>query len=258
MPKFVKRAAVLSIVWVAAHAAASQAIAPQAAWGADHEFPVMNSVGRFFGVGYTKGGYHAAQDGRLNAISSRHPAADYRPSGLPPYAQPIYSQPIYDQPIYDQPLHGSPANGAAPALAPALATDTSQANNVPLPTLPVRSAASSPAATQTEQTFAVAAPVHPYQPPPRGRGQPEQSVQQPPAAKSAPGDAARPSATAPLPSPSDRPLYDASAGLPTVREVGAFSILDTGFPIPVYQVSTHASTHPSTQSSGAEVINRYR
>ncbi|MEZ6077034.1 MAG: hypothetical protein R3C56_15605 [Pirellulaceae bacterium] len=83
VPKFVERAVLLGIVLAV----------PHAAWGADSEFPVLNSIGRFWGVGYTRGGYHAAQDGRFDIVTNRHPAPNYRPGGLPQYSQPIYSPP---------------------------------------------------------------------------------------------------------------------------------------------------------------------
>ncbi len=70
------------------------AFAPLTAVAQDNEFPVLNSIGRYFGVGYTRGGYHAALDGRFDVTTNRHPAACYRPGGLPgnhPYASPSLS-----------------------------------------------------------------------------------------------------------------------------------------------------------------------
>lgn len=81
MPKFVKRAVLLGIFLAV----------PQAAQSGENDFPVLNSIGRFWGVGYTQGGYHAAQDGRFDVVTHRHPASNYRSGGLPQYSQPLYS-----------------------------------------------------------------------------------------------------------------------------------------------------------------------
>lgn len=83
MRDFVSRAVLLATVLAAPHAARS----------ADSEFPVLNSIGRFLGVGYTRGGYQAAQDGRFDAMADRHPASNYRMGGLQRYSQPLYIPP---------------------------------------------------------------------------------------------------------------------------------------------------------------------
>lgn len=69
-------------------------LAPLSAVAQDNEFPVLNSIGRYFGVGYTRGGYHAALDGRFDMSTNSHPASHYRPGGLPAnhaYASPSLS-----------------------------------------------------------------------------------------------------------------------------------------------------------------------
>lgn len=48
----------------------------------DHDFPTLNSIGRFLGYGYTNGGYHTGNNGQWDAIKQRHPASSYRSSSL--------------------------------------------------------------------------------------------------------------------------------------------------------------------------------
>ena len=270
MPKFVTRAAVLGVVWLATQTAAPQAVAPRAVWGADCEFPVMNSVGRFFGVGYTHGGYHAAQDGRLNAISGRHPAADYRMTGVPhsaqpyspqpysaqPYsaqphsAQPHSAQPHYAQPHYAQPLASTPDFTASALPAPVSAPEHSHANNPPYGSAGGHDTAAS---SQAHRVSEAVGPVHPYQPPPRRReaSAPQSLAPQSLAPQSlAPQGAAQRNELNSPSIPKAVPLYDPSASLETIREVEQFSIIDTGFPLPVYQVSA--------ASTANHAANRYR
>lgn len=45
-------------------------------------FPVANSIGRFLGYGYTRGGYHAASNGQLEVIRNEHPAHRNRSGSL--------------------------------------------------------------------------------------------------------------------------------------------------------------------------------
>lgn len=239
MQKFVTRAVLLGIVSAIAQAAGPQAIAPRAAWGADHEFPVINSIGRFFGVGYTKGGYHAAQDGRLNAISNRHPAADYRPGGLPQYAQPLYSPP--------RSVVGS---GPSPVLAP-VPSDAPSRKSGPSTVSPSNTSPSnpSPRSEPADASAKPAAPAKPSQPPPRWL---EEYLQQSEAAKAHElplPQVPPPKDAAPQGSPSDRLLDESSTDLDTGLEVG-FSIIDSGFPTPVYQAPA--------SSNAAEFSNRYR
>lgn len=138
MPKCVKRAVLLGIVLAV----------PHAAWGADSEFPVLNSIGRFWGVGYTRGGYQAALDGRFDIVTNRHPALNYRIGGLPHYSQPLYpppnasssaspvvaptptknAQPQDDSPDESSPsdlMFAPPAEGIESAIAPSENADFS-------------------------------------------------------------------------------------------------------------------------------------
>lgn len=243
MPKFVTRAVVLGFVWIATQAAAPLDIAPRAAQGADHEFPVFNSIGRFFGVGYTKGGYHAAQDGRLDAISNRHPASDYRPGGLPLYTQPMYSPP--------RSLVGT---GPTPQLAP-VTTDATPPKSGPSAASPSNaSPKSNPTAPQADVPPKSAAPVKPAEPPPAWL---EEYLQQSEADKRReiplhelpqPKEP-RPQDRIPEGSPSDLLLDEPSAELGAGHELD-FSIIESGFPAPVYQ-----SQMPS---NATRPMNRYR
>lgn len=243
MPKFVTRAAVLGIVWVATQAGSSLDIAPRAAWGADHEFPVVNSIGRFFGVGYTRGGYHAAQDGRLDVISNRHPASDYRPGGLPQYTQPLYSPP-----------RSTGGSGPSPVLAPvptdAAARSSGTSALSPSDTPPQ----DKPTAPQSDAASKPAAPAGEAVPPPpwleeylqrsgadKQRETPRNELPQP--------KPPVPQERDPQDSPSDLLLEEPSADLKADFELGA-SILDSGFPVPVYQ--------SQTPSDATRPINRYR
>lgn len=45
-------------------------------------FPGLNTAGRYLGVGWSHHTYHSRVDGRLNAISNRHPASSYSSSSL--------------------------------------------------------------------------------------------------------------------------------------------------------------------------------
>lgn len=134
MRKFVKRTVLLGLVLAAPQAGILSA---QQGCAQDREFPVMNTIGRYLGVGYTRAGYHAAQDGRMDIVSSRHPASDYRPGGLPvrsmayvtgtPIIQSWQPPPIVSVPNHSAPAAKSPSKdndkstegGKAPAKEPA-------------------------------------------------------------------------------------------------------------------------------------------
>ncbi len=73
VPKLLKRAVLLGLVLAV----------PQLTSAQDREFPTLNSIGRYLGVGYTRSGFQAANDGRFDIVSGRHPATDYRAGGLP-------------------------------------------------------------------------------------------------------------------------------------------------------------------------------
>lgn len=48
----------------------------------ERKYPILNSMGRFLGVGYTRGGYHAGANGQFLIVKHRHPASDYRSRAL--------------------------------------------------------------------------------------------------------------------------------------------------------------------------------
>ncbi len=59
----------------------------------DPDYAILNSLGRFFGIGYTQGGYHAAADGRPNLVSGNHPSSSYGSQRL------LYPYSLYYQPL---------------------------------------------------------------------------------------------------------------------------------------------------------------
>lgn len=248
MPKFVLRSVWLGVVVGAAQAVAPWGMASRTAWGADHEFPVINSIGRFLGVGYTHGGYHAAQDGRLNVISNRHPAGNYRPGGLPQHTRPLYSAP--------RSLVGS---GPSPLLAPVLADATpptsGRAGESPSDASPSDNFSNKrPPAPQAAAAVTPEAPTRGSEPPPAWL---EEYLQQ------AEADKQREVQPHELPLPkeprsqdripdgssSDLLLDEPSAELEAGHELD-FSIIESGFPAPVYQ--------SQIPSNATRPINRYR
>lgn len=70
-------------------------------------FPILNSMGRYLGYGYTQGGYHAPANGQLPLVRKMHPASDY-PSGQLQYA--------YNRGY--QPMRPHQANYGLPAMQP--------------------------------------------------------------------------------------------------------------------------------------------
>lgn len=103
MALFLKRAILLGLL----------AANPLPGRAQDHDFPILNSLGRYLGVGYTRGGYHAAYDGRPNVVTDRHPAAEYRSAGFQNYQQPaLYAHPL--PPQWQSNTAASPAPSSAP------------------------------------------------------------------------------------------------------------------------------------------------
>ncbi|MEO8268883.1 MAG: hypothetical protein ABI557_04125 [Aureliella sp.] len=139
VPKFLKRFVLLGVIFAAPHVGR----------GADHEFPTLNSIGRFWGLGYTQGGYQTAQDGRFDIVTNRHRASNYRSGGLAQYSQPLYS-PTLNSLV-------SPAQIVAPTPAALRSDDQSQALkkseakpdllevvSPPMPSVPTKPAGPSP------------------------------------------------------------------------------------------------------------------
>lgn len=240
VPKFVKRAVLLGIVLAA----------PQLGWGAEHEFPVMNSIGRFWGVGYTRGGYQAAQDGRFDVVTARHPASNYRMGGLPNYSQQHFSTaPMVAAPLPASVLvpnapdrngaanhsaQGGPAANAKPGKPP------TSAEVVPVPQPMV--------------------PAKPATPPPRWledylQGQESsQSQQSSPSTKGKPTDESGPATqAAPETSPSDSLFEETIEKIEPGKEID-FSIFEAGYVRPVYAVPQQQI---SIQSPAVRRVNRY-
>ncbi len=136
---------------------------PNCGWAQDREFPTLNSIGRFWGVGYTRGGFHAAQDGRFDVVTNRHPATDYRRGGLPTRNSMNYS-PTVD---WTPPTAAPPGAFATPTQAPPLNADKSQPSNSPKS--PARSNPQSSVPPVTVEAIPAPKPVvpaKPTQPPP--------------------------------------------------------------------------------------------
>ncbi len=233
MPKFVKRAVLLGIVLAV----------PHTAWGADSEFPVLNSIGRFLGVGYRRGGYQAAQDGRFDAVANRHPASNYRIGGLPHYSQPLYSPPPKATTL------------SSPVVAPNLAAPKS-ADNKATPQTP----GAKPSAPEAIAPPKPTAPTKPAGPPPRwledylqGEDAKDEVNEIP-----QPKNNAQPSGNLPESSPSDllleQPLGDAESDIEPGKEVD-FSIFDAGYPINGRRARLQQSP---VQVPAIPTVNRYR
>lgn len=116
-----------------------------AAGAQEHNLPAMNSVGRFFGIGWSHG-YHAGNlDGRFQAVKQRHPASMYGSNALLYPYQPGYepqrayssSNHGYAQPVYNN-LGDSQPFSSIPL------SDLSQASPTPAPVNPPKPIAPPP------------------------------------------------------------------------------------------------------------------
>jgi hypothetical protein len=96
----------------------------------------MNSIGRFFGIGWSNGYHSGTYDGRYQVVKARHPAHNYGSNALQhpyhpgyepqrPYAQ---STQNYPQPIFSN--TGEFQSGSIPAGV------SSQASPTPAPAVP--------------------------------------------------------------------------------------------------------------------------
>jgi hypothetical protein len=107
--------------------------------GQSHDFPILNSIGRYFGAGYTLGGYHSIANGRLHdgTIPQIGPASHYRTTGpnlrpiesawsggpqqvMAPHTNAFGSCGCGQTPGIPMPVNALPMNGIAPSPAPAL------------------------------------------------------------------------------------------------------------------------------------------
>lgn len=81
--------------------------------GQDFGFPVLNTAGRYFGVGWSHHTYHSTVNGRLNVLDRRHPASDYPSRNLShPYFPGYWNHPV------NGPIGGSPVTYWAPTRIP--------------------------------------------------------------------------------------------------------------------------------------------
>ena len=76
----------IAIIFIALCASTA---AVQPALAQKREVPIVNSIGRFFGYGYTQAGYHSAK-GRHYIARQRHPASNYASRNLQYAYQPSY------------------------------------------------------------------------------------------------------------------------------------------------------------------------
>ncbi len=161
MPKSVKRAVVLGIMLVAPQLGI---VAPQRVSAQDREFPVLNSLGRYLGVGYTRAGYHAANDGRFDVVTQLHPASDYRRGGLPMNSMSNFGgAPIVQG--WQPPPTAAVSNSSTPAAqSPATGKATPGANEKPSPNN--ERSSSKPVAPELIETPKPIAPPKPSGPPP--------------------------------------------------------------------------------------------
>lgn len=92
---------------------------PLTGFAQEHEFPTLNTVGRFLGVGFSHTGYHSRIDGRFN--HHNRPASAYGSSALDfPYS-PSY-QPFRPARISPQPQAFTAPTNVVPTPAPEMPT----------------------------------------------------------------------------------------------------------------------------------------
>ncbi len=101
--------------------------APLSASAQEHEFPALNTIGRFLGVGYSSTGYHNRRDGRFDVIKARQPA--YYPSNALSYPydpayRPYRPAHVSPAPAFSTQPYTAPA--AAPKAAPELSSDEAE------------------------------------------------------------------------------------------------------------------------------------
>ncbi len=123
---------------------------------AQHNLPALNSVGRFFGVGWSHGYHSGCYDGRFQHVKDSHPASMYPSSQLLyPYSAGYSAATMTAGYATHPPLNLHPGAGAGMALSP-----VDQMHAAPgLRTMPSRNP-SSGTLTQPKK------PAEPAQPPP--------------------------------------------------------------------------------------------
>ncbi len=155
MRNYVKRAVLLGVTMAAAQMGL---VAPHQSYAQDREFPVLNTLGRYLGVGYTRDGYHAAYDGRMDIVSDRHPASDYRLGGLPHRATPFVSGTPFVHSWQQAPVVTSPSSSGA--------STKTNINNTGKPAADEKSSTREPASTKasTPEVIETPRPVDPPKP----------------------------------------------------------------------------------------------
>ena len=111
----------------------------------EHNFPAMNSFGRFFGIGWSHG-YHAGNlDGRFQAVKDRHPANTYGSNALLYPDQPGYEPQRANSsfnPGYAQPSHN--IGGDSQPLSSIPQSFSGQSTPTPAPPIPPKPVAPPP------------------------------------------------------------------------------------------------------------------
>ncbi|MCA9130639.1 MAG: hypothetical protein KDB22_26305 [Planctomycetales bacterium] len=94
-------------------------LAATSACSQEYDFPVLNSMGRFLGVGYSRHGYHSAADGRPNIVTRIHAPQKYASGQLMYPYSPGY-QPVsttYQMAPTMSHFHSQPASTPPAAVA---------------------------------------------------------------------------------------------------------------------------------------------
>ena len=111
---------------------------------AQHNFPTMHAMGRYFGIGWSHGYHSGQQDGRFQSIKDQHPASMYASNSLLYPFHPSYSAQTLSQSAYgavDQHgMHMSPGHSmnhsmAIGAQGAVLSNQAIGANGLPAPTV---------------------------------------------------------------------------------------------------------------------------
>lgn len=87
---------------------------PLTAIAQESEFPTLNTIGRFLGVGYSHTGYHGRRDGRFDAIQNRHPASNYGSGAL------LYPYDPGYRPVRPMRMPAAGTLHSTPRIAPAM------------------------------------------------------------------------------------------------------------------------------------------
>lgn len=135
----------------------------------DFGFPAINTLGRYLGVGWSYHTYHSRVDGRIKAITNRHPAEAYPSSSLSYMYAPGYTNypPAANKP---QPFWNAPVVQNIQPVNP-LSQPISQGSMVPEVARPSNLPKRAPEEKQIEELRPPASvkpqvPAKPQEPPP--------------------------------------------------------------------------------------------